>query len=381
MQKALLFGTGAIGGGVILPRLVNAGFTPVVVARNSERRHQLLVNGLVVEVVGQDYYKKDRFGLDIDYVILEDDDETLAQIVNDPDLRLICTAVGSANLEVVARVIQKALAKQDGRALPPIAMMAFENLEQNGLRVNQIIKNTGSSSQRDVLCPTTVVDCMSFRNGGNCTIIREQHEEVIISHTENPELDQIINRINPLRDHQENVNLLYDRKFHLVSAIHTATAWIGILFEMPLVNQAANDPRFQLFLYGLIEEMSKAVAWMGGKFYLDELGKYGQKTLRRAANTKLTDHSTKFLRKLPSKVSTVERFGKPAITLFDRHAFPQHLCVILGLGVWLEENRMPNTDRKSRETVLREFPKVLSDHILTIAENPVEYILPKGEIR
>lgn len=365
-MKALHFGPGAIGGGVAMPMAQEAGIEVIVAARNATRKKQLQeFPGILVRKV-DDVITESLIGLP--QVIDETDAKALRRVVLDPELRFIFTAVGASNLAQVAQVLAPALSKRDG---PPVCILPFENVPQSGQVMQNLLLETPGAA-KDVFTPSVVVDCMAFRETDHL-IIREEYEDTVISQTGDPEFDNLLFRL-PRVTIVGDIDHHYLKKIHLVSAIHTAIAWLGIHSDFEFTNQAASSPRFQSVLSALVEEMAEATCLVtGNQFNRKELLSYGRQTISRVANPKLGNpcKDPKFTRNLADKLSPTARFGKPAVHLFSTLTrVPPTICKIIGLGLWLGMNVIENVGAECAE-MINQLPTELKTAVLEFAENPV----------
>ncbi|MCX6806688.1 MAG: hypothetical protein NT135_01015 [Candidatus Berkelbacteria bacterium] len=367
--QAIVFGTGAIAGGVVLPMLHEAKIAPIVVARNPERYKDLLESPGVHVTRVNSHISSESTYVPFHAVIQENPDH-LVEYLTDQRVRLIFTAVGKSNLPAVANALAPALkVRQKQRVRTPLCILVLENVASSGRHFGTMLEDCAAGSTLGIHLPTTMVDCMSFRQYDG-KITREAHSEVVIGITGFEETDALICRLPNIALYQD-AEYHYERKIALVSAIHTAIAWIGIFAEREYTSDAASDDRFTAFLYSLVDEMAQAVYSLTDKtFALNDLVTYGRQTIERVNNPHLLDHCKKFVRSLPTKLSTTERFGRPAIRIFeDFSIIPLALCQIMALGLWLGKCRL-NAMEDDCLAEIDKFPDPIKHTIIELAENP-----------
>ena len=353
-MKAALLGTGAIGGGVVVPFLLERLDVDVtVVARNEERAREIARQPLVVVTASEEGTWERRFNLP--QAISETDQEAMGKLLSDPDLNLVFTAVRSENLPTVAQVLGRALSNR--RIGQPIFILPFENVPHSGPVLLEQIRRSSPLHEwaGTVLAPAVVVDCMSFRRPSDCTIVREPYREVIVQRTD-PQLEELL--VNHRLSFVDDTRPYYQRKIALVSGVHTALAWMGMASGIERVNDAARTLRQSIS--ELVEELAEGVSLETG-FPSKELIESGMRTVGRVANPHLPDECSKFTRGLPGKLGPAERFGFPAVALWEkRQQVPKALCEILALGFSLSTD---DPERRECLSAIEAFPPPLAEHI------------------
>jgi mannitol-1-phosphate 5-dehydrogenase len=350
-----------------------AGFEVIIIARNRQRFEELTKNP-VIQITKANHDTSKTQEIRLSSVIDETDFNALTRLICDPDLKLIFTAVGlgEKHLTRVAQVLARALMNRRETGIDnPICILPFENVAESGKVFQEMLEDFAKGPIANVFTSSVVVDCMSFRPK-NGHVIREPYEETIIALSGNPEIDKVILNLRPVSTINEGIADYYQRKIGLVSAIHTAIGWLGSYAEIELVNQAIRDPRIFRLIEPLIEEMAEAVYHLTGqKFDRKELKAYGQRTVQRIKNPYLPDPCIKFTRRLPIKLSSNERFAKPAIHFFSALGeIPLTLCKIMGIGLWLGLNIVEGIGAQCLQAI-NCLPPQLKEIILKFAENPV----------
>lgn len=372
-MKVAVFGCGAIGGGVVMPMVEEAGSEVIVIARNRQRFEELTKN-TVIQITKANHDTSKTQEIRLSSVIDETDFNALTRLICDPDLQLIFTAVGlgEEHLTRVAQVLARALMnRQEAGIDSPICILPFENVAESGKIFQEMLGYFASGPIPNVFTSSVVIDCMSFRPK-NGHVIREPYEETIIALSGNPEIDRMISTLPRGSTINEGIADYYQRKIGLVSAVHTAIGWLGSCAEIELANQAASDPRIFRLIEPLIEEMAEAVYRLTGqKFDRKELKAYGHRTVQRIKNPYLSDPCIKFTRRLSTKLSPDERFAKPAIHFFSELGeVPLALCKIMGIGLWLGLNAIEGIGAQCIKAI-SPLPPQLKEMILKFAENPV----------
>lgn len=353
-MKALLFGTGAIGGGVVLPMAQATGIECTVVARNPERRKQLEENPILrIHRVNSEIHNTEVIKLN--HIIDETDAKELRRCITDPQFGCIFTAVGGQNLAQVAKATAPFLIERHRMQIPLLGVFPYENVPLSGNKFTSLVENHAFGSCQAIKPSSVVVDCMAFRDEYG-EIVRESYEETQICALNGDD--------HPLTKTQkvtivDGIFDYYRRKIALVSAIHTAVAWLGLQAGIERTNQAAFDPRLEDVLFAVINEMAQAVdISTNGRFSVAELTLYGCQTVERVGNPYLPDHCSKFTRSLPEKLSVQGRFGEPAINFFNHFSkIPYYICQMIGLGLWLGD-KMPDVREQCYKAV-SQFPEEL----------------------
>lgn len=287
----LHFGAGALGRGLVLPRIVAAGGTVAVADTDRDLIDRLRKDGGYRLTVGGQ-------AMDIPivaaYAIGTDDDGLDRAIAA---TSVITTSVQIAN---VSRVVRRLASVWRG-ADPSQRRMVIgcENLRNVGAHFTTLFEQENMSSVR---CPNCVVDRICATDKHRLAVEAEHYSEWVIEGDAAP----------PGPNAVENVERLFFRKRYLVNALADACAFIGQSRGMSYLHEAVSDPAIREATAPLIDLMCDHLAMEFG-FTAADLGAYLGTSVARLSDPAISRRIETVARDPWRKFAPDERFLEPVL--------------------------------------------------------------------
>jgi hypothetical protein len=164
-------GAGSFGLGMVLPICQSAGFSTVVLNRQSAKPHHHLLqkNGTYMLRYDNDPATDDQVRIAIRYYAT-DHDEAVLEILSSRSIILITTSIKADNFTHFAPILAKAIERRREQNLGPICVMACENLRNNSKSlenavVQRLSEECAAYTRSNIHFCNTVVDrvCTSIR--------------------------------------------------------------------------------------------------------------------------------------------------------------------------------------------------------------------------
>jgi mannitol-1-phosphate 5-dehydrogenase len=313
-RTAVHFGGGALGRGLVVPRLVGAGWSVTVVDR---------VEPLVDALNARGGY---------DLAVVDDDRETLIPIGIAGALHpsrdgeavakllagaaLITTAVRRENLGKV--VGQIALAwRRHGRA-EGVAIVGCENVEHVDGLLKDAFGAAGVSAEdlEGVAIPATVVDRICASGWPqDLTVRTEAYTELAVQALPGAEL-------LPGVDQVPDIDAVFDRKRYLVNTLADASAILGVAKGYATLSQAVRDPDIVGRIAPLVAALMRHLELRHG-FSAESLEAYLKVSEGRLGNRGIPRRLDTVARDIWRKMQPGERFMAPLIDLQRRGALDE----------------------------------------------------------
>ena len=316
-RTAVHFGAGALGRGLVLPRLVGAGWSVVVVDPLPEVVAALRHNGgYPLEMNGKGALRRLWIPVAAALHPVQDREAIAAQLAVAP---LVTSAVRKENLTVMISQLAAAWAT----AMPNIvALVGCENVERVDEVVGAILAATELPLQRQarVLIPRTVVDRICASDWPASMAIRtETYTELAVSPTglDLPGIDVV-----------HDIDAAFDRKRYLVNTLADAAAILGLGKGYTLLSQACSDQSLLHELAPLLDALKRNLALLHG-FAATDLDSYADVSRLRLADTFIPRQLDTVARDLWRKMQPGERFFAPVIDLERRGASNSEALVVL----------------------------------------------------
>ncbi len=304
-QRSIHFGAGALGRGLVVPRLVEAGWSVTVVDPLPELLEALRRAG------GYWLEWPDGIGAHTTWVPLaaalhpQNDRAVLQELLT--DVPLVTTAVRKENL---GRVATNLVAAWEHRNTD-VALLGCENVERVDELLTKTLLAAGLPAERlgSVSIPRTVVDRICASDWPASTTIRtEQYAELAATET---------GRAIPGVLQVADIDARFDRKRYLVNTLADAAAILGGVRGYTLLSQAFLDAPLLAELEPLIESLTRHLVMAHG-FRVDELQAYVAASRRRLANPFIPRRLDTVARDVWRKMLPGERFFAPLIDLAER---------------------------------------------------------------
>ena len=319
-RTSVHFGAGALGRGLVVPRLVEAGWAVVVVdpldsllaalRRDGGYRLELSQNGETHET-----------WVPVE-AALHPTKDSAAIAAHLGAVPLVTTAVRKENLGSTVKQLATAWADQ----MPsPVTVVGCENVE----RVDEVLgahfdaSGLTPAKRRQVTIPRTVVDRICASGWPETTIIRtEPYAELAASGgaTDLPGIQSV-----------REIDATFDRKRYLVNTFADAAAILGLSRGYTLLSEAFCDEALLRELAPLIDALERHLIALHG-FERRELDLYAETSRRRLAETFIPRRLDTVARDIWRKMQPGERFFAPLIDLQRRGlASPEATGVVANL--------------------------------------------------
>lgn len=340
-RTCIHFGAGALGRGLVIPRLVAAGWAVKVVDPVTE-----LLNSLRA---GEGYALEIRDGagsraLHIPLAGVFHPQHDAAALADDlASASLVTTAVRRENLEAT---VQHLAATWATRMPPQVSLVACENVERVDELLRAMLDSTPlSRGRRDHLdIPRTIVDRICANGWPETTTIRtETYTELAISRSRRP-----IAGFDVVQD----IDAMFDRKRYLVNTFADAAAILGLGRGHAYLSEAFRDDSLLEELAPLLRALQLHLQLKHGLGIAD-LEAYTRTSRERLAEDFIPRRLDTVARNIWRKMEPEERFFAPLIDLAQRGRLERpSLAVIARLVVLGNEY---GGDRRDPLTSLRDI--------------------------
>ena len=304
--NAVHFGAGALGRGLVIPRLFAAGWGVSLVDADAALVSKLAeFRGYPLTIAS--HTASDTMTVPVDGAYLPSDSKGLGAIAA---ASLITTAVRRENLGRVAATLVSAW-KINGMP-EKVAVVACENVEHVDVVVADAFAAAGLPPELNarLVIPRTVVDRIcAARWPETLEVVTESFNELAIGR------DRPIAGIDQVAD----IDAAFARKRYLVNSFADASAILGSARGHATLSAAVSDPQVQRRLTPLLDALiDHLVAAFG--FRRDDLDSYLATSRMRLANGAIPRRIDTVARDFWRKLSPTERFGEPLIALQARGA-------------------------------------------------------------
>ncbi|KHE71965.1 mannitol-1-phosphate 5-dehydrogenase [Halobacillus sp. BBL2006] len=315
-MKALHFGAGNIGKGLIGYLLNKSGFDLCFVDVNEESVNQMnSSNQYALELLDDDHTVESISP--VCALHSSKQDQVVDAIV---EADLITTSVGADNLSKVAPVISKGLLKRIQFDKGHVDVIANENMINASSTLKEEIRRNVSTSEMDAIqstvgFPNSAIDRLSLsekRNEGEITLVEPYYEWMI-------EKQGILNSDLPSIKNATYVDSLkpyIERKLYIVNMGHAATAYTAFLEGYPTIQSALKNPEIEKFLRETMNESARYFTHHYG-FKAEEMSEFIEETIGRFKNANISDDILRVGRSPIRKLGFDERLVKPTRVLFE----------------------------------------------------------------
>lgn len=313
MKKAVHFGAGAIGRGLLGDLLYESGYEITFVDTTQNLIDQINETNSY-ELIEMELGNHRKV---IDHVSalnsIKDSEKVIDIVAN---AVILTTSVRVENLKRIAPVIGKGLVLRSKQEIDPINILAFENAYRaSDTLKEEIIKCTPELDESNigyVACfANTITDrvVMNIEENGKSIIQVGDTFEAAIE--QNALFDPAS---KPIKDgsYTDNINLALDRKLFIVNGGHCACGYLGNLRGYTIMMDGFEDPE----VYKEVrDQMCEVGHLLSKKHNIDyqELGEYIEFALERYLSSKNTDYVTRVCRNPIRKLNPNDRLAGPAI--------------------------------------------------------------------
>lgn len=328
-MRALHFGAGNIGKGLIGFLLQKAGYKVCFVDVNQKMVDQLNYNNHYLVELLDDKHTVERISNVSSLNGITQEEQVMEAIVA---ADLITTSVGVQNLQRIAPIIAKGLLKKMTNNKKKLDIVANENaLYATSTLKLEISKHVSANVMKEIESyvgfPNSAIDRLALSketNEGEVTLV-EPHYEWVINQSE------IVNAELPLIKGALYVNDLkpyIERKLFIVNMGHAATAYLGVLIGETTIQTSLRNPEIETFLRKIMQEASK---YLIQKFAIQAnvMNDFIEKTIERFKNKNIRDDVFRVGRSPIRKLGFNERLVKPTRELFDLGFPVEHMTVAI----------------------------------------------------
>lgn len=303
MRKiAVHFGGGALGRGLVVPFLEEAGYSVVVVDIDVNLLKKLNENhGYLLKVT--DNLEKSRFVSIKDAVDFSASNRNLQKYLKEAEV--ITTSVRKENLKYVADIICKIFDETDKKLI-----LCAENIEKAGTFFRGLLKEVSEKSFENLIIPDTVVDriCAS-QWPTSLDLLTEEFGEFGFENT--GELKNI-GKIYA----ENNLEKAFVRKRLLVNTYCDACCFLGKSMGNQYLSEAVSNQKVQKELKPYFDTFQEILVEKYG-YTQEEVGKWTSLYKKRLFNPKIRRELETVARDFWSKLSYHERFLLPIIQLLE----------------------------------------------------------------
>lgn len=306
-MKAVHFGAGALGRGLVVPRLIDSGWAVTLVDASEPLVDGLRQSGRYPLSV-LDGAHAERRDIEVAGVLsLGRDGSAIAVAIAEAEL--ITTSVRKENLPGVLKMIASAW-QRFGRA-DTVTVLGCENVEH----VDRLIRAGLMAAGLDVATlpriPATLVDRI-------CAALPLPSLEI---RTE-PYAELAVERLGdgvtlPGPSVEADIDAAFDRKRYLVNSVADGSAFLGLRRGHAWLAEAAADAAIAELMRPLIEALLDHLEFVHG-FPREMLDAYLAVSQRRLANPAIPRRLDTVARDILRKLGPTERFMAPLIELAGR---------------------------------------------------------------
>ncbi|MGP4075907.1 mannitol-1-phosphate 5-dehydrogenase [Halobacillus sp. K22] len=315
-MKALHFGAGNIGKGLIGYLLNKSGFDLCFVDVNEEAvNHMNSSNYYSLELLDEDHTVESISPV---RALHSSSKEQVVDAIVEADL--ITTSVGAGNLTKIAPVISEGLLKRIQLDKGNVDVIANENMINASSKLKEEIHRVVSTSEMDAIrshagFPNSAIDRLSLseeRSEGEVTLVEPYYEWMIEkSGMLNSDLPSISNAT-----YVEELKPYIERKLYIVNLGHAATAYTAFLEGYGTIQNALTNPEIEKFLR---ETLKESAGYFTHTYHFDpeEMREFISKTIKRFKNANISDDILRVGRSPIRKLGFNERLVKPTRVLYE----------------------------------------------------------------
>ncbi len=326
MKKAVHFGAGNIGRGLIGLLLSKAGYQVKFID---------VVESLVEDINELGKYNVQIFGEEekilVENVSAINSDKNLEGLFDAiVDADIITTATGANILKVIAPNIAKGLTKRLAKNKTPLNVIACENMIGGSIALKNFVCENLSSEIK-----SEVEKLIGFPNSAIDRIVPVQkHDEKLLVQVEDYaewDVDStgIVGELPKIEGMTlvKNLDAYIERKLFTVNTGHASVAYLAYRDGFKDISAAMQDKKIVSAVRDVWAETS-ALLIDKYKFAPAVHRKYVEATERRFANKYLSDEVTRVARSPKRKLSPQDRLISPANQLLERGIVPETLAKV-----------------------------------------------------
>lgn len=335
--KALHFGAGSLGRGLVVPVLVASGLEVAVVDTNLS-----LVTALAREASYPLEIAAETEQLSQEMVPVS---AAFHPVEHRADLgrwleqaAIITTSVRFDNLPKVAGLLRETLRPRlETDSLPRV--IACENVERASSHLAQLV-GLAARQANTAAVEAAFLDAVVDRNSQaawpeRLTVRTEAYWEWAVGVPAGTHLPLQIGQV-------ENIDRYFQRKRYLVNTVADSLAFLGLLRGHQYLHQAARDGWIGAFLGPMFEELQTVLADLYG-FERPDLDRYQQQAIRRLQTSGVKRRIDTVARDPWRKLALNERYARPAGELIALGSRPVGLARAIAVILWLSQGQPGET--------------------------------------
>ncbi len=296
-MKAVIFGGGNIGRGLVAPVLQRAGYEITVVDAD-EGLIQRLAEQQKFEVV---HTAGDRETVAIHRAVRAQDEEAVVAAVAEADL--VATAVGGSILPILAAPIRAGLNRNSRET---VNVIACENTHPNSALLESLV-GRGNLTRDRVGFPEVVVDRIVVPAEGLNVSVEPTFEFFVDGRewqgSNPPEGIQLV----------DDIDAYLTRKLWLVNGLHAVVAYQGLPRGFQFIHDAIADASIAADVGTIAANMVTILAQRHPQMSQQHLDATAAASLHRFADASIADPLTRVARNPLAKLGAGERILGPAI--------------------------------------------------------------------
>ncbi|MNB67275.1 Mannitol-1-phosphate 5-dehydrogenase [compost metagenome] len=375
-MRAVHFGAGNIGRGLIGPILSDSGYEVCFVARNERQVNQLRERGQYPVTLAND--NRDRFTVDNVTAIRLSDTEEVAEAIAGAEL--VTTAVGITALKDIAETIARGIElrlSREGMKVKPLHVMACENGIGSGQQLKRSVyrhmnKPLRELAERCVAFPNVMVDRIVpvQKNKDPLEVLVEPYSEWVIPRSGliggDPELKGA--------RYVESLDPYLERKLFTMNTGHCCAAYFGFLEGWPTVQKAMSDPGVRQRVYGVLKETGEVLIRKHG-FDPAVHERYISKTMTRFSNPNFSDKITRVARSPLRKLSPNDRLVKPALLAYEYGLDTPNLISAIASALFFDHPGDPEALSLQESLRTTGIHAVIEDRLGLLSSHPLHSMI------
>lgn len=310
-MKAVHFGPGNIGRGLIGWMLSRSGYEVCFVSRN-EKQIALMNRKKQYSVTSGGNHSDVEVVSNIHAIHLKNIQAVEEQIA---DASLVTTAVGATSLSSIARTIAKGIERRLQSNTSYLNIIACENAVNGSARLEKLVYDHldprwHEEAKEKIAFPNTLID----------RIVPEQTDRKTLDVHVEPYFEWIIERspfkgeLPLIADAQfvDSLQPYLERKLFTVNTGHCCAAYYGYLEGISTIQEVMSEPRLSHQVQRVLEETSQLLV-KKHKFNEKAHQEYVHKTINRFSTSTIVDKVVRVGRSPLRKLAMNERLVQPAL--------------------------------------------------------------------
>lgn len=299
-RKALHFGGGALGRGLVVPFLEEAGFD-VVIADIDQKLVDALNENQGYELVQTDNKEKVKKICIEKAVLFDASKDELREALEQAEV--ITTSVRKENLKYVAALFDKVLDPSAKKLV-----ICAENVEKSGEYFKSLMADNENNKGENLFIPDTVVDriCASMWPESLQIMTETFGEFGYDAHVYQGQLD-------PIKE-MDDLNRAFVRKRLLVNTYSDASCFLGMAKGDRYLFEAIEDRKVQEELEPYFNAFEQVLTRKYG-YTADEIAEWKKLYHKRLGNPEILRDISTVARSLWAKLKVEERFLLPIVEL------------------------------------------------------------------